>query len=373
MPTATEENALVTREQTTHELQTTSAAAGVQQEIQGALVIAQRFPRDEDRAFQSLIRSCKRANFAADAQYEFPRGGQKVRGPSIYFAREFARVWGNIRHGCDILHDDEDSRSIRAWAWDLETNAKVTADDSFRKLVQRKNKKTNVTEWVKPDERDLRELTNRRAAIAKRNCILELLPSDLIQDALDRCDQTLQQDAAEDPDAFRKNTLAGFIDLNVSADQLKAYLGCPIENASPKQQAELRRIYKSLKDGAATWSDYFSEKKDDSTGKEAADKLREKLKQAKPAEQAAAQTPKEPPPPASAPDAPPDQDELELQNLIDGLKERIEQAQTEIEAQAVGADMVKHRDWLGEKRYAELLAPLQEKNRLLQAAKKRRG
>lgn len=260
---STEENALSTTQEFSTELAPTAGAAEKQFEIQSAIIIAKRFPRDEDAAFQKLMKACGRSAFAEDAEYSFPRGkvqnanGQWVdnfvTGPSVALAREAARVWGNIRHGVTIIRDDANSRQIQLWAWDVETNTKVTTEDDFRKLIYRKNKG-----WIEPDERDLRELTNRRAAIGKRNCILELLPKDLIEDALAACHKTLLSDVAKDPDAARKKILIAFSELNVTAEMLAARLGHPVAQSSPAEIADLRAVYKSISDGNTTWGDYVN-------------------------------------------------------------------------------------------------------------------
>jgi len=263
-PRSIEDSGLATTTEFSSELAPTASAAEKQFEIQSAVVLAKRFPRDEDAAFQKLMKACSRTSFAEDAEYSFPRGNkfnedtQKweknfVNGPSVNLAREGARVWGNMRHGTVVVTDNENERTIKSFAWDLETNARVEAEDSFRKLIFRKKEG-----WVKPDERDLRELTNRRAAILKRNCILEILPKDLIEDALARCRETLRSDAAKDPDSARKKVLLAFSDLNVTAEMLAAYLGHPVAQCSPAEIANLRAVYKSIADGNTTWADYVS-------------------------------------------------------------------------------------------------------------------
>lgn len=47
------------------------------QEVQGAMVIAKRFPRDEVESFNRIMQSCKRKSLAESAMYEYPRGGNK--------------------------------------------------------------------------------------------------------------------------------------------------------------------------------------------------------------------------------------------------------------------------------------------------------
>ncbi|HMD52950.1 MAG TPA: hypothetical protein VKJ65_00160, partial [Phycisphaerae bacterium] len=51
-----------------------AAVARATQEIQAALVIAQRFPRDEIRAKARILEACKRKELAENAEYEYSRG-----------------------------------------------------------------------------------------------------------------------------------------------------------------------------------------------------------------------------------------------------------------------------------------------------------
>ncbi len=246
-----EENTLATRTTASTELAATGAAAEKQYEIQGAIIVARNFPRNEDLAFQKLMKACQRTSFAEDAGYSFPRGGQSVEGPSVNLAREAARVWGNIRYGLEVIRDDDDSRQIRGWAWDMETNTKVTAEDDFAKLVFRKKEG-----WIKPDERDLRELTNRRGAILVRNCLLQVLPKDLIEDAMAMSQQTLKLGAERDPEGARKKLILAFSELNITPEMLEKKLGHPLAQCSSAEIATLRTVYKSISDGNSSWAEY---------------------------------------------------------------------------------------------------------------------
>lgn len=240
-----------------------AAASEKQHEVQSAIAIAKRFPRNEGDAFSKLMKAAERPSFAEDAEYRFPRGTKEdgtknyVSGPSVNLAREAARVWGNVRFGLDIVRDDAQSRMIRGWAWDVETNVKVSAEDEFSKLIQRK--KNGRTEWVAPDERDLRELTNRRGSILVRNCILQILPKDLIEDAMSLCAQTLEAGAKADPEMARKKLIVDFGRIGIAPSMLEQKLGHPIAQAIPQELADLRSIYKSIVDGNSTWADYIGE------------------------------------------------------------------------------------------------------------------
>src|SRR3954468_16025711 len=90
------------------EIGQSSAIAKATTEIQSVIAVAKKFPRNEDEARTKLLRACKRPTFADEAEYEFPRGGNDITGPSVNLAREAKRLWGNIRSGFDIIREDEE-------------------------------------------------------------------------------------------------------------------------------------------------------------------------------------------------------------------------------------------------------------------------
>lgn len=240
------ELAVVTREQT---------------EIQSAIIAAKRFPRNEQQAFVKAINSFTRPTMAEAAMYNFPRGGKTVEGPSVDCARELARVWGNVRYGLRVVSQDADRLHIKAYALDLETNTYVEAEDEFSKLIQRKDKYTGETRWIQPDERDLRELMNRRGAIAIRNCILQVLPSDLVEDVLKTAKSTLQKDAGNSLEKNREDTVkalvVAFDRVGVSVGMLETYLGHKLDLITAAEVADLRAIHQSIREGVAKREEYF--------------------------------------------------------------------------------------------------------------------
>ena len=133
------ETGLETVDTVTGEISVSAAEAEAVSRVQSSIVIAKRFPRDENQAFQSLMKSCQRTAFADTVVYAFPRGGSRITGPSVSIAREAARVWGNIHYGIKVVADDDVNRTIRGWAWDVESNAYVEAEDTFKKVVQRRH------------------------------------------------------------------------------------------------------------------------------------------------------------------------------------------------------------------------------------------
>lgn len=230
--------------------------ASAAQEVQAAVFLAKRYPRNEDAAFAQIVRSCQRFGFAENVEYSFPRAGQDVSGPSVYLAREMARAWGNLIYGHRVIGESDQAIIGEAFAWDLQTNARVSCEFKVPKLIQRKDKKTKVTTWVKPDERDLRELLNNIAARNYRNCILSLMPSDYVDDAVEAARATVSAGMKADPEKAKKQAIVAFGKLNITPDMIEEYLGHPLGQSSPDELTKLRAIWTSIRDGHSKWADY---------------------------------------------------------------------------------------------------------------------
>jgi hypothetical protein len=232
--------------------------------VKAQLVHAIGYPRDENRAYLALTNACQRETFAVAARYSYPRGGQEIDGLSVGFAREAARVWGNLRFGYHIVsernakqHPPHGQVVLRGYAWDIQTNVFVEKDATFPYLIFRKR-----GGWQEPDERDKRELIARHAAIAYRNCILDLIPPDVKEELLDKLRKTSATKAKEDLTKDRAGTikrlLKAFGAMGVTKAMLESYLELDdLDELEPSQLAQLRGLYSSIKDGATVVGDAF--------------------------------------------------------------------------------------------------------------------
>ena len=235
-----------------------AAMAREEAELKTAIVLAKRFPRSEESCYQKLQKSCERASFSDGAFYNFPRGREDVQGPSIKMAREAARIWGNLRYGCRVVSEDDESLHIKGWALDLETNNYAEEEDKFAKLIYRK-KDGGV--WIKPDERDLRELKNRRGAICVRNCLLHILPPDLIDDAFHKVMDTARKAARGELKQDRKAAIRRMVKAlerwSVSVEMIEKMLGHSMEDITNDEVVKLQGIMKSLDDGNSKREEHF--------------------------------------------------------------------------------------------------------------------
>ena len=221
------------------------SAARSEAEIKAAIFVAKTYPRNETNAFASLLKSTDRESFAKIAAYSFPRAGKAVEGPSINFAKEFARLWGNIQYGSTIVFDDGDDIIIEGWAWDVETNAKTSGQASFKNSIYRKS-----GGWIKPDERDKRELVNKHAAIAIRNALLSLLPRDMVDDAMKAVKKNLINKVnKEDPKIAAAKATKFFEEKGITIENLEVFLDAPQEKWMAEEIVGLQGLAQSIIDG----------------------------------------------------------------------------------------------------------------------------
>ena len=225
-------------------------------EAQGKLVIAKRFPRDEVSAYAKAMEACQRPTMAEKAFYSFPRGGQTVEGPTIRFAEELARCWGNIDYGIKELSQDDGKSEMQAYAWDLETNAQSV--QNFTNLHQREvgKKMQKLTSL-----RDIYENNANMATRRLRSRILAILPSWFVEDCIAECKKTLAGQN-ETPLVDRvKKMVVQFAKLGVTQEQIETRLKKKIDTMNSDDFVEYIGIYNAIKQGESKIADWFEAEK----------------------------------------------------------------------------------------------------------------
>lgn len=221
-------------------------------EAQGKLVIAKRFPRDEVAAYAKAMQACQRPAMAAKAFYSFPRGGQAVEGPTIRFAEELARCWGNIDYGIKELSQDDGKSEMQAYAWDLETNAQSV--QNFTNPHQREQGKKMVT---LTSQRDIYENNANMATRRLRSRILAILPAWFVEDAIAECKKTLAGKNDMPLIDRVKNMVVQFAKLGVSQSQIERRLKKKIDNMNADDFTQFIGIFNAIKQGESKIADWF--------------------------------------------------------------------------------------------------------------------
>lgn len=226
-------------------------------EAQGKLIIAKNFPRDEVQAYARAMEACQRPAMAEKAFYSFPRGKQTVEGPTIRFAEELARCWGNVDYGIKELSQDDGKSEMQAYAWDLETNTQSV--QNFTNPHQREafGKMQTLT-----SQRDIYENNANMATRRLRSRILAVLPSWFVDGAINECKKTLAGQN-ETPLIDRvKNMVVQFAKIGVTQEQIERRLKRKIDTMTAEDFVEYIGIFNALKNGESKVADWFEAEKE---------------------------------------------------------------------------------------------------------------
>ena len=232
-------------------------------EAQGKLVIAKRFPRDEVQSYAKAMEACQRPTMAAKAFYSFPRGGQTVEGPTIRFAEELARCWGNIDYGIKELSQGDGKSEMQAYAWDLETNAQSVQNftNPHKREKTDKRTKTVVMETL-TGQRDIYENNANMATRRLRSRILAILPAWFVEDAIAECKKTLAgQNDTPLIDRVKKMVVQ-FAKLGVTQEMIEKRLKRKVDTMTSDDFVEYVGIYNAVKGGESKIADWFDAQKE---------------------------------------------------------------------------------------------------------------
>lgn len=254
------------------ETASTALAAQASAAVQARYIMALQKPRDLLKVRATLLLDCKRPGFAEKAIYNKPVG-DGIEGPSIRLAEAAARAMTNVFTDVFAIYDDDKKRIVRVSASDLEANITYTKDITIEKTMERSklregqsaistriNSKGYNVYLVAATDDDILNKENALASKAMRTCLLRLVPGDILDEAMDQARATMEAKITEDPDAEKKRMCDAFADIGVTIDQLKDYLGHPIETTTAAEIARMKKLFMAIKDGEASWADVIDQK-----------------------------------------------------------------------------------------------------------------
>ena len=224
------------------------------QEVQAAMIIAKRFPRDTDEAVTRILKACERTALAEQATYEYAKGGSQVSGPSIRLAETLAQNWGNLDFGVVELEQRNGESTVMAYAWDLETNCRQTKIFSVPHVRKTKSGTTFLD-----DPRDIYETVANQGARRLRACILGIIPGDIVDSAVGKCEATLKASARKKtlPERVADMTKT-FAGIDVSEAQLAAFLKKNSTSEFNEQDVmRLGKVFVAIRDNLTRKEDQF--------------------------------------------------------------------------------------------------------------------
>nr|WP_202447242.1 hypothetical protein [Streptomyces sp. SID5468] len=223
-------------------------------EVQAAVVVAQQCPRDVQRAIAEMGQVCGNPRLAEKAFYSYPKGKTTVTGPSVFLARELARIWGNMQHGLiEMRRDDQYGESeMQAFAWDVEKNSRVST--TF--IVPHKRDKRGGPEKL-TELRDIYENNTNNGARRVRQAIFAVLPDWFVEDAIETCRRTLRDGGGVPLPMRIANAVARFETLGVTGEQLKTRVGRPSGRWTEHDVVELGILFQSIERREVTVEEAF--------------------------------------------------------------------------------------------------------------------
>ncbi len=220
-------------------------------ETQGAIIVAQRFPRDPVAAMDRILQAFTRKKLAETALYSYARGGTDITGPSIRAAETIAQSWGNMQYGVRELDQRPGESTVEAFAWDVETNTRTTKVFNVKHVRDTKRGRVYLE-----DQRDIYELIANQGARRLRACILQIVPGDVVEAAIAQAEATMRSSIQITPELIA-STLEKFAEIGVPRHALEARIQRRIEAVTPGLLVHLGKIYNSIKDGMSAASDWF--------------------------------------------------------------------------------------------------------------------
>ena len=220
-------------------------------EIKAKMFLARQFPRNEDYCLNRILRECQNAKLAEAAQYSYPKGGQEVRGASIRLVEVVSRHWGNLISGVKEISRSDKGCTVKAYAWDLETN---TADEKVFDIAFTRN--TKKGSYAVTDEREKYELMANYATRRKRACLQAVIPGYIMDEALKACEETLAESLSKGGktiEEVRQSSLEAFVAIAewITPEMLGAVVGKDFDKTGKQDMVKLKNLYNAIKDGFA--------------------------------------------------------------------------------------------------------------------------
>ncbi len=134
--------------------------------VQSQIIIAKRFPRDEQASLRRIEQVCSRPKLANSAMYAYSKGGSEVSGCSINLAVAVASAWGNIKSGFEETENEDDVSKVRAFAYDMESNFQYEMNFTVPHIRHTRNGDYTLT-----DPREIYEMVANQSARRVRACI----------------------------------------------------------------------------------------------------------------------------------------------------------------------------------------------------------
>lgn len=226
--------------------------ARVMQQVQLQVALAAKRPRIKEYGtiVDGIKAACERYDFAENAHYKVPRAGTHIEGLSIRAAEMFAQIYRNIEYAANTLYTCVEYSEVDCYCWDLENNVRRSTRINVPHYKRTKAK----GEVLITDPAEIKMHVAAQSQKAVRQCILSIIPQDLIELAETTIKKTLLTGGKKSLEEQINDVVVAFADIGVSLPQLEKKLGKKINKSSVhlSEIHELRKFYQAIKSGYVT-------------------------------------------------------------------------------------------------------------------------
>jgi hypothetical protein len=234
---------------------TAAIATRAAAEVQAAMAIAKRYPRDQNLSFQRIMQACQRQSLAEVACYSYAKGGTAITGPSIRLMEVVAQQWGNIDFGIHELEQTAGESTMMAVAVDLETNTRSYKVFKIKHAIKTRSGTRRIDA---DDSREVYEHVANFAARRLRACLEAVIPRDVIEAAVEQTQRTLAKGGGKPIEDRIRDMVRYYSDqLQVTVPMLESYLGHKVGACSEQELVRLRNLATSIRDGMTTREEAF--------------------------------------------------------------------------------------------------------------------
>lgn len=224
-------------------------------DIQIAIVMANKFPRDLQRCKVQACLEFEDYELACSAIYSFPRGGGTVSGASIKMLEVIARHFKNIKPGWAEVERLEDRSLCESWCWDFESNVPYSV---VHWVMHTRDQQGNQAPKPLTQERDIYEKVANYSTRRMRSQMERHIPKYIINAVKKQAALTIAAGDGKEPWHVRtSNMLGAFAKIHVSQAMLEKRLGHPWNDVNQTEFAELYGIYNAINDKQVDRSEYF--------------------------------------------------------------------------------------------------------------------
>jgi len=139
-----------------------------------------------------------------------------------------------------------------AFCVDLETNTRQTKTFTVKHALKTRNGMKLLD-----DPRDIYEMTANQGARRMRACILSIIPGDVVDAAIDACNQTLKGNSTMPLQDRAKLMVAAFDEIGVTRVQIEQRIGHRLDSISETELVGMRKIEVSIRDNASAIAQWF--------------------------------------------------------------------------------------------------------------------